>query len=280
MKKSSGALNLLSVIIPARNEEDGIARSVEHLYLELKTHRIPHEIIVVNDGSSDGTARRLNEIKNAVPTLRTLHNRALHGYGRAVVYGIDRMKGDAAVIVMADESDDCRDVVRYWEKLKEGADCVFGSRFIRGGGTIDYPLPKYFLNRLGNKFIQLLFGLELNDITNAFKAYRREVLDACRPFVASHFNLTVELPLKAIVRGFECVTIPISWRNRTYGLAKFKIKEIGSRYLFIIFYVWLENFLCREDYWRRRGQQKVRKWTGIFKKGISLFKSISIKTSK
>ncbi len=273
MNRTPHDLNLLSVIIPARNEEDCAGTTVKHLYLELRAHQVPHEILVVNDGSTDQTAKRLNEIKSEIPTLRLVHNRGLHGYGRAVICGIDHMKGDAAVIMMADESDDCRDVVRYWEKLKEGADCVFGSRFVRGGGTIDYPLPKYILNRFGNKLIQLLFGLKFNDVTNGFKAYRREVLENSRPFVANHFNLTVELPLKAIVRGFDWRVMPISWRNRTQGLAKFKIREIGSRYLFIIIYVWLENFLCREDYWRRQSKQEIRKWSTVLKKMIAFFKT-------
>jgi dolichol-phosphate mannosyltransferase len=160
------------------------------------------------------------------------------------------MSGDAVVVMMADESDDCRDVVRYWHELNGGVDCVFGSRFQRGGGTIDYPVVKMFFNRLANKFIQLLFSIKLNDTTNAFKAYRREVIEGCRPLIAPHFNLTVELPLKAIVRGFSWTTIPITWRNRRTGEAKLKIKEMGSRYLFIVLYLWLEKHLARGDYHR------------------------------
>jgi dolichol-phosphate mannosyltransferase len=138
--------------------------------------------------------------------------------------------------------------VRYWQELNLGYDCVFGSRFIKGGGTIDYPLLKYVLNRLANFFLKMLFRIRLNDTTNAFKAYRREVIDGCRPLIAPHFNLTVELPLKAIVRGFSWTVIPITWRNRRSGVAKLKIKEMGSRYLFICLYIWLEKYLSRGDY--------------------------------
>jgi dolichol-phosphate mannosyltransferase len=158
------------------------------------------------------------------------------------------MTGDAAVIFMADESDDCRDVVRYWEKLNEGYDCVFGSRFMKGGGTIDYPPIKLFMNRLANTFVRLLFRHGLNDTTNAFKAYRKEVIDGIRPVLSPHFNITVELPLKAIVRGYSFTVIPITWRNRRHGVAKLKIKEMGSRYLFIVLYVWLEKYFSRGDY--------------------------------
>jgi dolichol-phosphate mannosyltransferase len=158
------------------------------------------------------------------------------------------MRGDAVVIMMADESDDCRDVVRYWETLRQGYDCVFGSRFVKGGGTIDYPILKYIINRVANTGIRLLFGIALNDTTNAFKAYRRTAIDACRPLIAPHFNLTVELPLKAIVRGMTWTTIPITWRNRRSGVAKLRIKEMGSRYFFICAYVWLEKYFSRGDY--------------------------------
>jgi dolichol-phosphate mannosyltransferase len=149
---------------------------------------------------------------------------------------------------MADESDDCRDVVRYWEKLNEGYECVFGSRFVKGGGVIDYPGIKLRINRVANFFLRLLFNIPLNDTTNAFKAYRRTVIDGCRPLIAPHFNLTVELPLKAIVRGYSFTIIPITWRNRRSGVAKLKIKEMGSRYLFICLYIWLEKYFSRGDY--------------------------------
>ncbi len=146
------------------------------------------------------------------------------------------------VVMMADESDDCRDVVRYWQILGEGWDAVFGSRFVRGGGVIDYPRHKLLLNRIANWFLRLLFGVQLNDFTNAFKAYRRTVIEGCRPFLSPHFNLTVELPLKTIVRGYSWTVIPITWRNRRAGESKLKIKEMGSRYLFIAFYCWLEKY--------------------------------------
>lgn len=125
-------LKLLSVVIPARDEEGCIASTVKHLHLELKIHGIPHEIIVVNDGSTDRTARILEDEKKRVSELRPVTNSGPHGFGRAIVCGLEAMSGDAVVIMMADESDDCRDVVRYWTKLNEGFDCVFGSRFLRG----------------------------------------------------------------------------------------------------------------------------------------------------
>jgi dolichol-phosphate mannosyltransferase len=244
-------LRLLSVVIPAHNEERSIASTVEHLYLELRLCDVPHEIIVVDDGSTDCTWQQLLDLSGHIPTLKPVQNQAEHGFGRAVCKGFDSMSGDAVVVMMADESDDCRDVVRYWNLLNEGWDAVFGSRFIKGGGVIDYPLMKRWLNRMGNLFIRVMFGIKLNDTTNAFKAYRAAVIEGCQPLLAPHFNLTVELPLKTIVRGYSWTVTPITWRNRRTGLSKLAIREMGSRYLFICLYVWLEKYFSHGDYKKR-----------------------------
>ncbi len=241
-------LRLLSIVIPARDEEGCICSTVEHLHVELRLHAVPHEIVVVDDGSADSTWNLLVDMQKRIPQLKPVQNPGPHGFGRAIIRGLDSMSGDAVVIMMADESDDCRDVVRYWEELNKGVDCVFGSRFLKGGGTIDYPWFKLVINRLANTFLRFFFRIKLNDTTNAFKAYRRTVIDGCRPLIAPHFNLTVELPLKAIVRGYSWIVIPITWRNRRTGVPKLKIKEMGSRYLFICLYIWLEKQLSRGDY--------------------------------
>ncbi len=244
-------LQLLSVVIPARDEEGCIESTVEHLHLELRLHHIPHEIVVVDDGSTDSTWEKLQALKRHIRELKPVQNTGAHGFGRGIIKGLDSATGDAVVIMMADESDDVRDCVRYWKTLNEGFDCVFGSRFIKGGGVIDYPGVKLVVNRMANAFIQLLFRHGLNDTTNAFKAYRATVIQGCRPLISPHFNLTVELPLKAIIRGYSFTTIPITWRNRRTGVAKLKIKEMGSRYLFIVLYVWLEKYFSRGDYKKR-----------------------------
>lgn len=241
-------LQLLSVVIPALNEEGCIAATVEHLHLELRLHHVPHEIVVVDDGSTDSTWSVLEDIQARIPECRPVRNGGAHGFGRAVVCGLGRVTGDAVVVMMADESDDCRDVVRYWQTLDEGYDAVFGSRFVRGGGVIDYPRHKLLLNRTANLFLRILFAVPLNDFTNAFKAYRRSTIEGCRPFISPHFNLTVEMPLKTIVRGYSWKVMPITWRNRRAGTSKLKIKEMGSRYLFVALYCWLEKYFSGGDY--------------------------------
>jgi dolichol-phosphate mannosyltransferase len=241
-------LRLLSIVIPMQNEEGAITSTVEHLHVELRLHNIPHEIIAVDDGSTDATWSVVQGLAPRVSTLRPVRNTGEHGFGRAVICGIDHSRGDAVVVMMADESDDCRDVVAYWTLLSEGWDAVFGSRFLRGGGVFDYPVHKLMINRLANLFLRVLFGVPFNDFTNAFKAYRRRTLEGCRPFLSPHFNLTVELPLKTIVRGYSWTTMPITWRNRRHGVSKLKIKEMGSRYLFVALYCWLEKYFSRGDY--------------------------------
>jgi dolichol-phosphate mannosyltransferase len=241
-------LQLLSIVIPARNEADALPATVEHLHLEMNLNKIPHEILVVDDGSTDKTWEVLQELRKKVPALYPVQNPGQNGFGRAVTYGLRRCTGDAVVIMMADESDDVREVAAYWKKLNEGWDCVFGSRFIKGGGVIDYPRFKLFVNRIVNFCIRIIFGISLNDTTNAFKAYRRTVIRGCEPLIAPHFNLTVELPLKAIVRNYSWTVMPITWRNRRFGEAKLKLKEMGSRYFFICAYVWLEKYFSRGDY--------------------------------
>jgi dolichol-phosphate mannosyltransferase len=248
---STPPLKLFSVVIPARDEAESLPETLAHIHAEFSKNNIPHEIVVVDDGSKDKTWEVLQKLKQKIPTLNPLQNTSDHGFGRAITFGLRNCNGDAVVIMMADESDDARDAVRYWNLLNEGWDCVFGSRFIKGGGTIDYPRFKLFVNRLANFFIRVIFRIPLNDTTNAFKAYRRKVVQGCEPLIAPHFNLTVELPLKAIVRGYSWTVTPITWRNRRFGEAKLKIKEMGSRYFFICAYVWLEKYFSRGDYKKR-----------------------------
>ena len=241
-----------SILIPAYNEEGIIETTVRAIIERFSAEHVDDfEILVVNDNSKDGTAGILQSLSKEFPNVRYVNNTPPNGIGFAIRTGLDHYLGEAVAIVMADLSDSPDDILAYYRKLKSGAECVFGSRFIRGSKVVDYPKHKYLPNRLANRFITALFQIRHNDITNAFKAYRREVIDGVRPILSPHFNITVELPLKAIVRGYQFETIPISWTNRTVGKSNLKLKEMGSRYLFIVLYVLMEKWLSRGDYRRK-----------------------------
>jgi dolichol-phosphate mannosyltransferase len=238
----------LSVLIPAQNEEGSVGGTVEGMVAALERERIDYEVLVIDDGSKDSTAAVVAAIAAGNPRVRCRSSPYEKGFGMAIRAGLDLFEGDAVVIAMADASDDPEDVVRYHRLLEDGWDCAFGSRFIPGAQVHDYPRLKLAINRLANWFIRILFRHRFNDTTNAFKGYRREVIETIQPLLSKHFNLTVEIPLKAIVRGHNYEVIPISWTNRTSGSPKLAMREMGSRYLFIVLYVWLESTLSRGDY--------------------------------
>jgi dolichol-phosphate mannosyltransferase len=245
-------MNRLSVVIPARDESGHLPDTLRELDRTLCEAAIEHEIVVVDDHSTDGSPALLRGLTGEVPTLVVVENERPGGYGNAVVTGIETATGDAVAVFMADGSDRPDDLVRFVRTMEEqNVDCVFGTRFSKGGKVVDYPLPKLLLNRMANNVIRLLFGIRYDDVTNAFKLYRRHVLDGVRPFLSHHFNLTVELPLKAIIRGYSYEIVPNTWANRREGTSKFQIKEMGSRYVFIVLYCWLERRLSRGDYLRK-----------------------------
>jgi dolichol-phosphate mannosyltransferase len=246
----------LSVVMPAQNEEGSVGATVEGVVAALERGRIDYEVIVVNDDSEDSTEAVVAAIGAANPRVRCHRSHYERGFGMAIRAGLDVFEGDAVAIVMADASDNPEDLVRYHRILEEGWDCAFGSRFVPGAKIHDYPRLKLTINRLANWFIRVLFRHRYNDTTNAFKAYRREVVETIQPLLSKHFNLTVEMPLKAIVRGHTYEVIPTDWTNRTSGVPKLAMKEMGSRYLFIVLYVWLENALSRGDYQVRKPSRR------------------------
>lgn len=239
----------LSVVIPAHNEEGCIEGTVRVLSTHLNAEGIVFEILVINDNSTDKTESILKSLQSNIPELRYLNNAPPHGFGFAVRRGLQNFEGDAVAVYMADASDSPEDLVRFFRAMDEhNLDCVFGSRFARGGKTIDYPFIKLCLNRMANTFIQVLFALRYNDVTNAFKLYRKHVIEGLQPLLSHHFNLTVELPLKSIIRGYKYTVLPNTWTNRKTGISKLRIQEMGSRYLFIVLYCFIEKWLSRSDY--------------------------------
>ena len=253
--EAAGIPGMLSVVIPVHNEEGQLEETVRALADALRLAGIRYEILAVNGNSTDATERILTTLSAADIGLRYVNNAPPNGFGFAVRRGLAEFRGDAVAVVMADGSDDPEDLVAFYRKLESGYDCVFGSRFIRGARVSEYPKLKLVLNRLANFMIRSLFLLGYNDVTNAFKLYRRGAIAGIQPLLSHHFNLTVELPLKCIIRGYKYAVLPNSWKNRKEGVSKLRIKEMGSRYLFIILYCWLERVLSRGDY---RDQQRYR----------------------
>jgi len=242
----------LSVILPAYNEAGSLRETLNTLYAKLQGEKIDHEILVVNDNSNDNTLDVLTNIQKSIPTLVVHTNHGPNGFGYAIRYGLERFQGDCVAIMMADLSDDPSDLVIFYKRLCVGdVDCVFGSRFIKGGKIVDYPFIKLIINRIANFLIQIAIGIKYNDATNAFKLYKRNVIKGISPLLSPHFNLTIELSLKSIIRGYSYDVIPNSWFNRKEGVSKLKIKEMGSRYFFILVYLFVEKYFSMGDYLKR-----------------------------
>ena len=234
----------VSVIIPVRNEELLIKKIIDQLENELKN--LPHEIIFINDFSTDNTSKIIEEIIKTKDTIN-LYENTKKGLGGAIIKGIDKAEGEAVCIMMSDLSDDIDDLKKYYNIIKdEKVDAVFGSRFIKESKIVDYPKKKLILNRIFNLVTKLLFISDYNDFTNAFKIYKKSALLKTFPLVSESFNVFLELPLKIISRKMKYKIIPISWTNRKKGNSKFNIKELKAKYLFTLIYCWLEKILLKK----------------------------------
>jgi dolichol-phosphate mannosyltransferase len=229
----------LSVVIPAHNEAGLIHATVQGMHAALNGAGIPHELVAVDDASVDGTGELLDALAQRLPVLRVIHRRPPPGVGRAVRAGLEAARGDAAVVVMADGSDRPEDVCAYYRQLQRGYDAVFGSRFVAGGTVQGYPPLKLLINRLGNQAMRLLFGRSENDLSNALKAYRADVLRAIGPLESDHFEIFVELPLKTLATGARVVTVPVAWHGRRAGASKLRLARQLPRYGRVIVRLWL-----------------------------------------
>lgn len=241
----------LSIIIPAYRERDNLETTCCKILSAFDQAGCPDvELIVLEDCSDDGSDELLSRMSACEPRIRPLINSERLGFGASIVKAFDVYRGEAICLTMADLSDSPEDMVTYYRLLKDGAECVFGSRFIRGGQVLQYPRMKLLINRLANGLIRLFFWIRLNDITGAFKAYRREVIEGISPILSKHFSITVEMPLKAIVRGYQYSVVPITWTNRRENFSNLNLPKQAPRYLYTVLCVWLEKWLVRGDYRR------------------------------
>ncbi len=238
----------LSIVIPAYNEEKTIGKCIHELQACLRDrHGIAYEIIVVNDNSKDDTEGVVRGEMARDSAICMINRTPPGGFGRAIRSGMEAVKGDMVVVYMADLSDSPDDVVAYYNKIREGYDCVFGSRFVKGSNVHNYPVVKLIVNRIVNRCIQVMFWTRFNDLTNAFKAYRTAVIRDCGPYRACHFNLTLEMSLGALIRDYHIAQIPIGWNGRTWGSSNLRLGEMGRRYLSTLLMMFFQRHLVADD---------------------------------
>lgn len=237
----------LSVIIPAFNEETNLKITLVEVQKALRDASIPYEIIVVNDNSSDGTEDVIKGCMKLDANVKLVGRTPPGGFGRAIRSGLEYVQGDAVAFFMADQSDDPHDLIKCYNKIEEGYDCVFGTRFGKESKVSGYPKGKLLVNRAVNKAIQIMFWTRHNDLTNAFKMYRTDVMYECGPFKSSHFNITIEMSLAALIRGYSIARVPINWEGRTSGVSNLRLTEMGRRYLSVLLKVFFERMLIADD---------------------------------
>jgi len=232
---------MISIIIPAKNEAENLDEILKCFNQKLKN--VNYEVILINDFSDDETFEKAKNLFSNLQNFKIVQNK-VKGLGGAINLGIKESKGEKISIMMADMSDDLEDLIKYNEIMeKENLDAVLGSRFIKGSQIEGYPIKKLILNRIFNTFVKILFWNSYNDYTNAFKIYKKKAIIDLKPLVSESFNIFLEIPLKIISRKYKYKIIPIKWIGRKKGKAKFKIKELRSKYLFTLIYCFIEKNL-------------------------------------
>lgn len=235
----------LSIIIPLRNEEEAITNTLKYFELSWIT-KIDHEILLIDDFSTDNTVEKIKAFNTSTLNFKTITNKK-RGLGSAITVGIENSDKKYVAIFMADLSDDINDLKKYYTIIQEEKiDAVFGSRFINNSHIENYPISKYYFNRIANNIIKVIFLNKYNDYTNAFKIYKKKTLLNLFPLISENFNIFLELPLKIISRKYTYKIIPISWKGRKDGYSKFDLKELGSKYIFTVLYCFLEKILLKK----------------------------------
>ena len=235
----------LSLIIPVYNEIDQLDYTIDKL-MNLKKKIKNIEFIFIDDFSNDASYEFIEKLSKKKKFIKVIKNKK-KGLGSAIEEGIKKSKLNYVCIFMCDMSDDVEDVITYYNLIsKNKNDAILGTRFSKKSKVKNYPLFKLILNRLSNNLIRIIFFSKYNDFTNAFKIYKRKTLLSFLPLVSEHFNIFLELPLKIITRKYSYTIIPISWTGRIHGVSKFKIKEIGSMYIFTLLYCLFEKILLNK----------------------------------
>jgi dolichol-phosphate mannosyltransferase len=229
--KSSNKNMELSILIPAKNEALSLPQTISNLY-DCLNSQIPFNFIVVNDHSGDETLEVLENLSEKYPNFIHVSNEGPGGVGNAIRYGLERYIGDIVAICMADGSDAPGDVLKAYHKIcHEEYDCVFGSRFMKGGSVRGYPIVKRLLNRIFNLTVKKLSSYEYNDFTNLFKLYRRAAIESISPLESQGFSIGLEMSMKAFKKNLNIVIVPISWQQRTEGKSKLNLIKNFRTYI-------------------------------------------------
>ena len=232
---------MLSIIVPVRDESDSLKDILD--YFSKNLININYEVLIINDFSKDNTLENARNLFDKSKNFKVFDNK-IKGLGGAINLGIKESAGINVAIVMADRSDDINDLIKYNELMNSGNyDAILGSRFLKDSKVAEYPIRKLILNRIFNFFVGLIFWNKYNDYTNAFKIYKKKSLLEIKPLISESFNIFLEIPLKIISRKYKYKIIAINWMGRKKGDSKFKIRELGSKYLFTLIYCFIEKNL-------------------------------------
>jgi dolichol-phosphate mannosyltransferase len=221
MTEPPGSLDSVWVILPTYNERENLPLIVPRIRAALPGATI----LVVDDGSPDGTGHLADEMAAADPNLRVLHRTAKEGLARAYAAGFAvALDGgaDAVVQIDADGSHDPAAVPAFLDALRAGADLVLGSRYVRGGRAVDWPLLRRFVSLGGNLYSQAILWLPYRDLTGGFKAWRAEALRAVDPatVTSTGYVFQVELTWRAHRSGARIRELPITFVERAIGQSK------------------------------------------------------------
>ena len=211
--------DLVTVVVPTYNERDNLP----HLAAAVRLHG--YRLLIVDDGSPDGTGVVADAIAAPDPLMGVLHRKQKQGLGPAYAAGFDRvLAGDSEVVIEmdADFSHNPADLPRLVQAVEDGADLAIGSRYVPGGGTPDWPPHRRFLSRGGNLYARLMLGVPVHDATAGFRAFKAEALRRL-PYAtaqASGYGFQVEMALRAHEAGMRIVELPVVFRDRMSGTSK------------------------------------------------------------
>ncbi|MBI4708388.1 MAG: glycosyltransferase [Candidatus Omnitrophica bacterium] len=228
----------ISLVVPAHNEEENILDLLNKIENTLK---LDHELIVVDDHSTDKTPELVRQAMRQHQNIRLVQNALESGFANAIKAGFSAVSTDVVVPIMGDLCDDLSTIPLMLEKITQGYDVVCGSRYIKGGSRLGGSGIKGFLSGLGGKSLHSLLGFPSSDISNAFKMYRKKVIETIK-IDSTGFEVSMEIPLKAFFTGFKITEVPTVWRERSKGKSSFKIFKLLPSYLKLYFWAIMRKF--------------------------------------